>query len=259
MERSSYYELIRDGGRPVCSIDELSDILAAPKDRYRAVRPWLCDDRMDPETGIGGLHTIFSRQFEQWWEFRKSQWDGRGLDNTGAGLTAFIESCRRQHEGAGSKRWVVSPEFEQMMRTDWEEMPPQLPVEEQTFTAYSKAVNRRLAPHHFTIRLSKDPQKQSVWATWLEYLSFKIRVLETLTDRVGSQEPRYHACRKKLLDEREPKHPLRETHIDTAAELAALSAELCVCYKSIDDIIQGTDRYVMNPPPSITLPLFHSN
>ena len=62
LEKSSYQELIRDGDRPVCSIQELSHILAAPMARYQAVRSWLSDEP-DTEIGAEEMKTVFSRQF----------------------------------------------------------------------------------------------------------------------------------------------------------------------------------------------------
>ena len=115
VEVSCRQELIQSGGRPVCSIQELFHILAAPTVGYEAVLSWLSDDP-DSVNRIGELKTVFTRQFSRWWEFRKSQWDSRGLGDSEAGLSAFLEAEKRKHLAIGDKRWVSNPSFDETMR-----------------------------------------------------------------------------------------------------------------------------------------------
>jgi hypothetical protein len=68
-EASSYHELIQDGGRPVCPIEVLSRILAEPAASYEAVLSWLSD--LDSASRNGEIWTVFSRQFDRWWDIRK--------------------------------------------------------------------------------------------------------------------------------------------------------------------------------------------
>jgi hypothetical protein len=44
VEISSHHELIRDGDRPACSVEELTHILAEPMTRYKTILSWLSDD-----------------------------------------------------------------------------------------------------------------------------------------------------------------------------------------------------------------------
>lgn len=146
---------------------------------------WL-SDTPDSETRIGELKTVFSTQFMRW-DFRRSQWDRRGLGDSEAGLSAFLEASRRRYEGAGAKAMVSAPSFDETIQRQWQRMPASRqeppPPEGQTFAAYSDAVKIRLAPHHFTpsLQLRKDPQKQTAWTDWLEYLSFELRIASYLS------------------------------------------------------------------------------
>ncbi|KAL8927684.1 MAG: hypothetical protein Q9172_001244 [Xanthocarpia lactea] len=256
--------LIEAGGRPVCSIQELSHILAAPTVGYETVLSWLSDDP-DSETGTGDLKTVFTRQFWRWWEFRKSQWDSRGLGDSEAGFSAFLEATKRKHLAIGNKAWVSGPSFDETNRRRWQHMPTsrQLP-EGQTFSAHSNAVKIRLAPHQFTkpIQLRKDPQKQTIWTDWLEYLSFELRCLEKLTAAADSLEPECHQSMRRLLRAKQPNGNRAASRsaafvstkpqqycqggkgVNMAKELAAARADRDASQKSIDDFIRETRAYM---------------
>lgn len=264
-EISSYQGLTRDGGRPVCSIEELSHILSAPTEEYEAILPWL-SDCPDSETGAGELKTVFSRQFMRWWEFRKSQWDNRGLGDSAAGFAAFLEASKRRWEGAGADAMVSDPSFDETIQRQWQHMPaPQhRPPEGQTFAAYSSAVKARLARHHLTpsLQLRKDPLKQTARADWLEYLSFEARYLDTLTATAESLEPRYHQSTRTLRETRYPNAnnvaggPAAASDSakarkpnpggkggNMAKELAAARADRDASRKSIDNFLRETEAY----------------
>lgn len=263
LEKSSYQELIRDGGRPVCSIQELSHILAAPMARYQAVRSWLSDEP-DTEIGAGEMKTVFSRQFMRWWDFRKSQWDSRGLGNSEEGLSAFLEASRRKYEGMGAKAMASAPSFDETIRRQWQQMPASRELPEgQTFSAYSNAVKMRLAPHHFAppLQLKGYPQKQTAWTDWLEYLSFELRCLEMLTLAAESLDTEFHQAIKRLLRAKQPdgnKAARSSAASDSAQtrqpslggkgatranELATARADRDASQKSIHDFIQETEAY----------------
>ena len=262
LEISSRQELIQAGGRPVCSIQELSHILAAPLAGYEAVLSWL-SDFPDSETGAGEIKTVISTQFMHWWSFRKSQWDSRGLGDTEVGFSAFLESSKRRYKGKGFKAMVSAPSFDETIRRRWQQMPASQPPESQTFSAYHSAVKIRLTPYHFTpsLQLRKDPQKQTAWTDWLEYLSFELKCLETLTLTAESLEREYHQSMRKLQRAKEP----NENHVvsssaapdsmrfrqrrpagkglDMAKELVAARADRDASQKSIDDFIRETEPY----------------
>ena len=263
LEKSSRQELIRDGGRPACSIQELSHILAAPMARYQAVRSWLSDEP-DTETGEGEIKTVFSRQFMRWWDFRKSQWDSRGLDNSEEGLSAFLEASRRKYEGMDLKAMTCDPSFDETIQRQWQRMPESQELPKgQTFSTYSHAVKTRLAPHHFArpLQLKRYPQKQTAWTNWLEYLSFELRCQETLIRAAESLDMEFHQARKRLLRAKQPdgnkaarssaasdstqtRQPfLGGKGATKAKELAAARADRDASQKSIGDFIQETEAY----------------
>ncbi|KAL9009201.1 MAG: hypothetical protein Q9173_005749 [Seirophora scorigena] len=262
LQISSRHELIQDGGRALCSIQELSDILAAPMATYEALLPWLSDEP-DSETGAAEIKTIFSRQFMRWWNFRKSQWLSRGLADTEGGILAFLESNRRLWEGMGAKEMVSEPSFDETSRRQWQHMPASQAPESQTFSAYHNAVKIRLAPYHFTrsLQLRKDPQKQAPWTNWLEYLSFELRYLDIFTLTAGSLEAKFDQSMRRLLRSRQPKGnhavtssaPSDSTHsrqrrlgaegVNMTEELAEAQADRDATRKSIDDFVRETNAY----------------
>ncbi len=263
VELSCRQELIQPGGCPVCSVQELSQILAT-HGRIRAVLSWLSDDP-DSETGTGDLKTVFTRQFWRWWEFHKSQWDSRGLGDSEAVFSAFLEAEKRKKLAIGFKAMASGSFFDETTRRQGQHMPKsrQLP-EGQTFSAHSNAVKIRLAPHHFTepLQLRKDPQKQTVWTDWLEYLSFELRYLEKSTATAESLEPERHQFMRRLLRAKQPNEnkvasssaALVSTKprqscpggkgVDIAKELAAARVDMDASQKSIDDFIWETRAYM---------------
>ena len=263
LEESSYQELIRDGGRPACSIQELSDILAAPMARYQAVRSWLSDEP-DTEIGAGEIKTVFSRQFMRWWNFRKSQWDSRGMGKSEEGPSAFVEATRRKYERMGQKAMVSASTFDETTRFQWQQMPASRELPEgQTFSAYSNAVKMRLEPHHFapSLQLKAHPQKQTAWTDWLEYLSFELRCLERLTLAADSRDTEFHQAITRLVRAKQPdgnkaaRSSAASDSVQTrqpslvgkgatrVKELATARAERDASQKSIDDFIQETKGY----------------
>ncbi len=251
LEVSCRQELARDGGRPVCSIEELSQILNAPTGGHDAIMPWLTDFPETQKVSVD-LQTVFTRQFARWWDFRKSQWDNRGLVHSEAGFLAYLEASKRKYEGAGDS--VSESSFDETIRRLWQGMPAseyQPPPEGQTFAAYSDAIKIRLAPYRLTPlpQLRKDPQKQTAWTDWLEYLSFELRWLERLTAVAESLEPKYHRARMRLLKEASSMQPQkhdgmgRKGGVNMAKELAAAQADREASQKLIDDFIRVTETY----------------
>lgn len=263
LESSCYHELIQDGGRPACSIQEQSHILSEPTTRYKAILSWL-SDVPDSDTEIEELESVFTRQFARWWNFRKSQWDNRGLGDTEAGVSAFIEASRRKYDGAtGYKAMISTPSFDETMRSQWQSMPPSRQISDgQTFSAYKDAVERRLTSHHFTRRLQlrKNPQQQDAWTDWLEYLNYEQWFLERLIAIAKSLKLEYHQSQKKLvratrLNSNNASSSLVAsdfTHtgqrpgaktVSLTKELKAAQADRDASNKTISDFVKETKRY----------------
>ncbi|KAM3563291.1 hypothetical protein MY1884_001336 [Beauveria asiatica] len=188
LEDACYDGLIEAGCRPVCSIQERNHITAEPATRYHPVISWLTDDA-DTATRARQVRSVFSRQFRQWWFFRKSQWVNRGFDESEEELSVYLESHRRIAVDSGNERWTHASDFEYVERAIWKDLPKarQLP-DGQSFSAYRAAVEFRLKPYGFKRRLQlrKNPHQQDAWTNWLEYLSFEKWILEHSTATADS-------------------------------------------------------------------------
>ncbi|KAI8955285.1 hypothetical protein F4801DRAFT_574870 [Xylaria longipes] len=258
-EAACYHELIRDGGRPVCSIEELSYICAEPRARYKAILSWLSDD-VDSTVGKSELKSVFSSQFTRWWEFRKSQVENRGIGNDEEMFSAFVVAI--SNEWHMNTRLISSASFPETAQRMWHYMyiTPQL-VDGRGFSAYSKAVKSRLAPYHFThsLQLKMNPRQQTKWTNWLEYLNYEQWWLELLTADAERREEHYHQALRTLL--KVPRCSSREAiglnrtnaiggsaasrqiRQPSARELEATRAALDAANKMIDDFAQETARY----------------
>lgn len=98
----------------------------------------------------------------RWWDFRKSQWDSRGLGNSEEGLSVFLEVSRRKYEGISAKAMASVSSFDETIRRQWQQMLASRELPKcQTFSVYSNAVKIRLASYHFAppLQLKKYPQK----------------------------------------------------------------------------------------------------
>lgn len=75
-------------------------------------------------------------------------------------------------------------------------------IKDETFATYSKAAKNRIAPYQFKkpMQLKKDPQKQTAWTNWLEYLNYELRWLESWTTAADALESKYQESTKKLRD-----------------------------------------------------------
>lgn len=262
LETSSYHELIEDGGRAVCSVQEMSSILAAPMDQFMTLLPWLTDD---PATDIGGeeIKTVFSRQFMRWWTFRKSQWVSRGFTDMEKAICAFLKSSKNRYERMGSKEMTAEDSFSETIRRQWRRIPSFLKTTDQTFPSYHKFVKTALAPYDFArpVQLRRDPQKQTRWTGWLEYLCFELRHLEHLTLAVESKRAKFDRALSELLEIERPlenqavrnslvlnaaSDGLRRedaSDIDISRRLAKARADRDAAWKAIDDFGREVKPY----------------
>ena len=131
------------------------------------------------------------------------------------------------------------------------------------FSASHKALKIRLSPYDFTptLQLRKDPQKQTAWTDWLEYLSFELRCLETFTLTAESLEMEYHQSMRRLLEAKQPNginamsNPAASANtqarqrrhsgkdICMAKELAVARANRNASQKLFDDFVRETEPY----------------
>ena len=269
-EASSYHELIKNGGRPVCSIEDLSKFLANPTEGYETLLPWVID-HPDFNNRDKDMKSVFSTQLRHWWDFRKSQWDNRGNNSCTEGFPAFLAACKSKYDRMGLYQMTSSASFEATIRRQWEHKPTARQVrvpDSQSFPPYRDAVRRRLARFNFSqpLHLKKDPRRQSNWGNWLEYVSYEQWWLEEQTADKDSLEDQTHMAWKKLLQARsqEPKIALytnatsrstasgtsqfHQGHLGTGManfgkELEIVRAELHATHKILDDFIRETAQY----------------
>ena len=202
----------------------------------------------------------------RWWSFRKSQWSNRGFGDSEEGLSAFLEASRRRYERMGAKAMVSAPSFDETIRRQWQRMPASLQQPDvQAFSAYRDVVKIRLAAHHFTqpLQLKRNPHQQTVWANWLEYLSYEQWCLEMLTATVESLEQQYHQSWTRLLRAMElnsnnaasssaasgstqsrQRRPGAKT-VNLAKELEAAQAARDASNKTIYEFIRETKPYTL--------------
>lgn len=142
--------------------------------------PWLTEEPdFESEDGPRALSGILQEQWDRWWCCRKSQWISRGLGDSEAGERAFCEADKSRAM-EGEVRWASSPRFNNFSQTRWRLFMPRerlRPLGDDTFATYSNDVRIRVAPYLFKkpMQLKKDPQKQTAWTNWLEYLSYELR------------------------------------------------------------------------------------
>ncbi|KAM3437551.1 hypothetical protein MY4824_003724 [Beauveria thailandica] len=244
-ENACHAGLIEDGGRPVCSIQELLYIADEPATRYRPIISWLTDEP-DTVTGASNIESVFSRQYRRWWLFRKSQWINRGFDEPEEEVSAFIESSRRREVDSGEAFYTRQPEFNEGERRMWQNMPKVRQVPDgQPFSAYRAAVEFRLKPYRFTRRLQlrKNPHQQDAWTNWLEYLSFEKLTLEQWTAKADFWESQFLSSWR-LLAARHWKIISRQHSNATAGRPdRATKADQDANETAIHDFVKQTERY----------------
>lgn len=173
-----YHELLNIGGRPAMPLELVLPDAAGGKDVRadpEAWAPWV-DDAGDAIDAGCEPPRVFSGQLNDWIRFRRRwQWDNRGTAAGEEGFPAYLAWKKRMHLGRGEVRRVADPYFEEIARGIWDDEPALREVPHGAgFEAYTQAVEKRLASHHFThsFQLSRDPRKQDTWTTWVEYLNY---------------------------------------------------------------------------------------
>ncbi|KAI0399053.1 hypothetical protein F4802DRAFT_591126 [Xylaria palmicola] len=173
-ETFCYYELLRTGGQPALPLDLLVSGSGDAQPNSQATAPWLGET--GPSDGEGDVPPVFSTQLEDWMAFRQRwQWDNRGKAAGKQGFPAYLEWQRKMYLHKGEVDIVADPSFETTIKRIWDNEPTALEVSRlKGFAAYTQAVEKRLVSHRFTqlFKLSKDPRRQDVWTTWVEYLGY---------------------------------------------------------------------------------------
>ncbi|MCJ1425041.1 hypothetical protein MMC29_002929 [Sticta canariensis] len=186
-------ELVKAGGRPMASFELLLDTLKDVEASREMLRPWLGDK--DLGSRDGDVPPAFSAQLDDWELFQhRWQWDNRGKYAGDEGFAAFLESRRKRYLHKGESEIVSDPSFEETARRIWKHEERYLELSgKEGFTAYTQAVEKRLASHQFTqpFQLAEDPRQQDPRTTWVEYLSYTYWRRDRHAATMGAAEPRY--------------------------------------------------------------------
>lgn len=167
-ERKHYDELIKEGGRPLFSIDLLDKIIEDPLSHWDLLRPWVQYPPYidpDPEEAEGADWNVFWEQMWSWRRFRKWQ-----------------KYIRKNYAG-------------------WDSTFAHVQGEGRALPDYTEAVKTLLAEYDFTrpFQLQKDPMHQDRLTTWIEYLGYECWLHHRLTQRMKCMQPGYDAAWKKLV------------------------------------------------------------
>jgi hypothetical protein len=233
-------------------MEDFAHLLATPEAGYEAILPWLTIHPEAPD-GRGGIDSLYARQCDRLWVFRKSQWENRGVGKSEEGFPAFLESQIKTLRREGYYQDFTEDRFLENQRRYWQltHAHRELP-EDQGFPAYSEAVKRRLAPHHFSrpFQLKKDPRQQTAWVEWLEYINFEQWWLERLTANLERRVEEGHIkpwrrllrAHSALVEETGPRRPGSKT-LARPRGLEAAEAELDATKKALDDFVVDTMEY----------------
>lgn len=134
--------------------------------------------------------------FRQRW-----QWDNRGKTASEAGFPAYLNGERKRLQERGHGILTSAASFEETIKRKWDNEPVCLEKSGlRGFAAYTQAVTRRLAKHHFTrqFRLLEDPCQQDDWTTWVEYLSYIYWWRDKHAADMKASEPRNRRAWKEL-------------------------------------------------------------
>ena len=218
------------------------DAEVAPK----SLEPWLNDKTSGSQDG--DVPSVFSEQMEDWISFRhKWQWDNRGKIASEEGYSAFFDWRKKNCLQRGETKWASNPSFEETTRRVWQHEPR---FWEQSgkdgFTAYARAVEKRLSSHKFTqsFQLAEDPRRQDAKTTWVEYLNYNYWWQDRHAAKMKSVEPRY----RQAWDELENFHAVSSANTSTAIgtldeQLNVMKTELQAARQQIGEFLKKTTSY----------------
>lgn len=198
MERESYPELVKDGGRPCYPFHLLDEIFKDPE-RYR--------EMMAPWRGwcIGAV----TQQLESWKEFR--QWQ---------------KFNRKDYSEWGTTRFhLCKMAFTPFLR--------EFQLRDGGLLEYAEAVGTLLANDDFyrPFGLEEDPTEQDQLSTWIEYLGYEYWQYRWATLRISRLQQRYDEAMSALQsgqysDDDLPKYQSTIRGYDDAKEKSRLHGPL---------------------------------
>jgi hypothetical protein len=178
-EKACFEELIELELPPVTSFEAIGNLGFRCVSPYDAELPW--HESGENLNGFEHL-TVFKKQLESWWRFRKSQWHYRNISDE-PGIVAFIESQRRVDTLSKGNIDPKGCGYERNLRKSWIAMDgfPRI-ADDDDFTKRKYFTKDDVSRHEFQhgMDLKEDPRQQTAWDNWLEYLSYEMVSVMTL-------------------------------------------------------------------------------
>ncbi|KAF2014251.1 hypothetical protein BU24DRAFT_212315 [Aaosphaeria arxii CBS 175.79] len=260
---ADHTELVLDGSRPICPVNDVLQIMHEPTANHKPFLPFLRQRSRKFEAK--DTKYVFDDQLCRWWEFRKWQWVNRGATGD-EGFLEYLTSNRRRDTLRGELKKVCRDSYEESVRNWWEFMSKDRLLEEQGFHAYQEAVKRNLAPFNFdNLQLMEDPRKQTQWTTWLEYLNYEQWWLGKCVPAVEREEWQNHQAWERFLEATRSLPPFSEKELafldkscpDTVAAFTSqhpvlkpmdyrygiTRKDLGSAVKAINDLTKDTERF----------------
>jgi hypothetical protein len=173
-EKACYEELVRVGAQPVTTVEALKASNFESMPTYEAKLPWHASAAVSDDLEYT---TVFQKQIARWWHFQKSQWHYRDIVDDEEGLVAFQESRKRIDTIIRDDIDTADPSYDAALRVMWTSV-NDFPfiAEADALVGRQHTVKKDVAAYKFKHLpdLKQDPQEQSQWANWLEYLSFEL-------------------------------------------------------------------------------------
>ncbi|KAF4594713.1 ankyrin 2,3/unc44 [Ophiocordyceps camponoti-floridani] len=177
-EIEAHDELVRDGGRPIYSVDLLDEVMDNPRPYEELQMQW---------QRVNGAHDIvcsLGNQLRRWKEFRQWQRFNRGIADDPIEFSVWLKDKLKSLKSYKPNDELTKIERDpSFARTGYEKYlerhqrfwQKNRGQECHDFPSYMKAVKRRLARHGFTrsFLLKEDAKIQDRLATWIEYLNFE--------------------------------------------------------------------------------------
>ncbi|KAL7967283.1 hypothetical protein HDV63DRAFT_406915 [Trichoderma sp. SZMC 28014] len=239
-------ELVKAGGRPIASFELFLDTLKDVESSREMLMPWLGDKNLKCQDG--DVPPVFSAQLDDWESFQhKWQWDNRGKYAGDEGFAAFLDSRRKRFLHKGETGVVSNPSFEDTARRIWQHEERYLELSgKEGFTAYTQAVEKRLASHQFMqpFQLAEDPRQQDPRTTWVEYLGYTYWRLDRHAAAMRAAEPRYRRAWDELQRFNTPSPLIPSTATGAFdEELDAVRAQLETTRQQLHKFIKDTKSY----------------
>ncbi|KAL8944999.1 MAG: hypothetical protein Q9211_000389 [Gyalolechia sp. 1 TL-2023] len=228
-------ELVKAGGRPAVPIELLSHPARDAEASREKFKPWLGN------AYPGSPPDIFSAQTDDWMTFQhRWQWDNRGKFAGEEGFSEALEWEKKKHINRGDWKWPSKPAFEEVERSIWGHAERDLEISgKEGFTAYTHAVEKRLASHKFTqpFQLAENPRQQDAWTTWVEYLNYVYWWRDAHAEEMEATESRY-------LDVWDDLKRFKPSQISPTSTTRTLDEELSATRSELEASRQLISKYV---------------